>query len=69
MRLPHDGLRLAAWRDPIGACDVDDELRRLGHQLEALDNLIAADRALWTAGPSARSLLPGATLLADPLSR
>ena len=55
------------WRrgnDPITVADVEQELYRLEKQLEALD-LLATTRHAWTAGPSARSLLPGATLLAD----
>lgn len=57
------------WRrggELIGTQDVERELRRLSGQLQALD-LITRTRSLWTAGPSARSLLPGATLLADLL--
>ncbi len=55
------------WRrgnDPITVADVDRELYRLENQLAALD-LLATTRLAWTAGPSAHSLLPGATLLAD----
>lgn len=55
------------WRrgnDPITVADVEHELYRLDTQLEAMD-LLATTRPAWTAGPSARSLLPGATLLAD----
>jgi hypothetical protein len=44
--------------------DVEHELYRLENQLEALD-LLATTRPAWTAGPSARSLLPGVALLAD----
>ena len=51
---------------PIITRDVEDELRRLAHQLHALD-LITRTRSVWSAGPSARSLLPGANLLADLL--
>lgn len=51
---------------PITTRDVEDELRRLSHQLQALD-LITTTRSVWSAGPSARSLLPGANLLADLL--
>jgi hypothetical protein len=51
---------------PITTRDVEHELRRLSHQLQALD-LITATRSVWSAGPSARSLLPGANLLADLL--
>lgn len=51
---------------PITTHDVERELHRLSHQLEALD-LIANNRSLWRPGPSVRSLLPGATLLADLL--
>ena len=51
---------------PISIRDVEDELRSLSHQLQALD-LITATRSVWSAGPSARSLLPGANLLADLL--
>ena len=51
---------------PITTQEVERELRRLSHQLEALD-LIATTWSLWNPGPSARSLLPGAALLADLL--
>jgi hypothetical protein len=51
---------------PITTRDVEDELRPLSHQLQALD-LITTTRSVWSAGPSARSLLPGANLLADLL--
>lgn len=51
---------------PITTGDVEDELRSLSHQLQALD-LITRNRSEWSAGPSARSLLPGANLLADLL--
>ena len=57
------------WRrggEPITTHDIERELRRVSAQLQALD-LIVRDRSLWNAGPSARSLLPGATLLADLL--
>jgi hypothetical protein len=49
---------------PITPGDVEDELHRLSHQLQALD-LIERDARMWSAGPSARSLLPTAALLAD----
>ena len=49
---------------PITTHDVESELHRLSDQLQALD-LIDQNRSLWSPGPSARSLLPGATLLAD----
>lgn len=52
--------------EPITTRDVEDELRNLAHQLQALD-LITRTRSEWSAGPSARSLLPGANLLADLL--
>ncbi|MGH3366215.1 MAG: plasmid pRiA4b ORF-3 family protein [Nocardioidaceae bacterium] len=51
---------------PITTHDVERELHRLSHQLQALD-LIATTRSQWNTGPSARSLLPGSTLLADLL--
>lgn len=51
---------------PITIRDVQDELYNLAHQLQALD-LIARTRSEWSPGPSARSLLPGANLLADLL--
>ncbi len=51
---------------PITTRDVEDELRILAHQLQALD-LITRSRSEWSPGPSARSLLPGANLLADLL--
>ena len=55
------------WRrgsDPITVADVEQELYRLAHQLAALD-LLATSWHAWTAGRSARSLLPGVALLAD----
>ena len=55
------------WRrgsDPITVTDVQHDLYRLAHQLAAVDMLGAISPA-WTAGPAARSLLPGVTLLAD----
>ncbi|SNR54068.1 pRiA4b ORF-3-like protein [Blastococcus mobilis] len=55
------------WRrgnDPITVTDVQHDLYRLAHQLAAVDMLAAISPA-WTAGPSARSLLPGVALLAD----
>jgi len=58
-----------AWHrgdDPVTAGDVARSLDAMTHRLEALD-LVEVPRALWSAGPSARSLLPGATLLADLL--
>ncbi|MEZ5098143.1 MAG: hypothetical protein R2731_19965 [Nocardioides sp.] len=51
---------------PLTTRDVQDELYTLSHQLQALD-LIARTRSEWSPGPSARSLLPGANLLADLL--
>lgn len=51
---------------PIATRDVEDELRNLAHQLQALD-LITRSRSEWSPGPSARSLLPGVNLLADLL--
>ena len=53
-------------RQPITAHDGEGELHHLSGQLQALD-LIDRDRSFWSAGPSARSLLFGATLLADLL--
>jgi hypothetical protein len=50
--------------EPLTVQDVERELYRLSRQLEALD-LIATTSSLWNPGPSARSLLPGANLLAD----
>lgn len=61
------GLLGHGWQcggQPITALDVERELHRLRDQLQALD-LITRNRSLWSPGPSARSLLPGATLLAD----
>lgn len=55
------------WRrgeDPITAHDVERTLRAMSHQFQALD-LIEVNRSVWSPGESARSLLPGATLLAD----
>jgi hypothetical protein len=61
------GLLGHGWQrggQPLTAHDVESELHRLSDQLQAFD-LIDKKRASWRAGPSARSLLPGATLLAD----
>lgn len=61
------GLLGHGWQrgcQPITAHDVERELHRLSDQLQALD-LIDRDRSSWSPGPSARSLLPGATLLTD----
>lgn len=55
------------WRrgsDPISVTDVQRDLYRLAHQLAALD-MLANTWTAWTAGPSARSVLPGVALLAD----
>jgi hypothetical protein len=57
------------WRrgtEPITAKDLERELYRLAHSLTALD-LVANTWPEWRAGPSARSLLPGASLLANIL--
>jgi hypothetical protein len=51
---------------PITTRDVEDELRHLAHQLQALD-VITRTRSEWSPGASARSMLPGANLLADLL--
>src|SRR5215213_4809103 len=61
------GLLGHGWQldgQPIAAHDVERELHRLSAQLEALD-LITSNWSSWSPGRSARSLLPGATLLAD----
>ena len=63
------GLLGHGWQrggQPITTHDVERELHRLSDQLQALD-LITISRSSWSPGPSARSLLPGATLLADLL--
>lgn len=55
------------WRrseNAITAHDVERTLRAMSHQLQALD-LVEVNRSVWSPGASARSLLPGATLLAD----
>jgi len=55
------------WRrgeGPLTAHDVEHALRGMSHQLQALD-LVEINRSLWSPGPSVRSLLPAATLLAD----
>ncbi len=72
MQVPHlaaeiFGLLGHGWQrggQPISAHDVERELHRLSDQLQALD-LIDRNRSSWSPGPSARSLLPGAALLAD----
>ncbi len=50
--------------DPLTARDVQNSLGAISHQLQALD-LVEVSWPVWSAGPSARSLLPGSTLLAD----
>jgi hypothetical protein len=50
--------------EPITVRDVERELRRLSHEMEALD-LVDNTRLTWAPGPSVRSLLPRAALLAD----
>ncbi|MDP9240592.1 MAG: plasmid pRiA4b ORF-3 family protein [Actinomycetota bacterium] len=55
------------WGSPEGSLrplDVERTLRVLSCELEALD-LVEVTRSVWSPGPSARSLLPRATLLAD----
>jgi len=55
------------WRrgsDPVAVAVVERELYRLAHQRSAVDTL-ATTWPAWTAGRSARSLLPGVALLAD----
>jgi hypothetical protein len=52
---------------PLTVADVRSSIDRLGAALEALD-LVTAVRRRWLAGPSARTLLPRATILAQLLS-
>lgn len=49
---------------PITVRDIDESLVRARHEWAGLD-LITTDRQAWAPGPSARSLLPGATTLGD----
>lgn len=49
--------------EPITTRDVENELYLRSHELQGLD-LITTTRSQWSPGPSARSLLQGATLLA-----
>jgi hypothetical protein len=53
---------------PLRVADVESAIGRLGAQLEALD-LVEGDWRTWRAGPSARTLLPRATALAELWSR
>ena len=62
--LPLLGHRWSRGSEPITARDVRSELRRIGHQLEALDMVVDAGR-LWQPGPSILTVLPGVALLAD----
>lgn len=50
---------------PLTEADVQSQLRYLGAQLEALDLIDRGDRRIWRAGPSARTLLPRITALAQ----
>jgi hypothetical protein len=65
IRLDHEINTARSWFKPDEFSTVIVE-RRMSEQLEALD-LIARTGSSWAAGPSARSLLPGANLLADGL--
>lgn len=62
--LPMMGYGWQRGGEPLITRDTERELRRLSAQLQALD-LIARNRSSWSPGPSARSLLPGAKLLAN----
>jgi Plasmid pRiA4b ORF-3-like protein len=54
---------------PLIEEDVDAELHRISAQLEALDLIAVTGLWSWSAGPSARSLLPPTAPLADLLAR
>lgn len=61
---PQLGFRWSVDGRALTEADVSRMLNRLSSTLEALD-LVEADHRTWRAGPSARSLLPGATALAQ----
>jgi hypothetical protein len=48
---------------PLAGADVASQLNGMSAELRALD-LLGGDRKTWEAGPSARTLLPRATMLA-----
>jgi hypothetical protein len=50
---------------PIGAQDVHMAIARQSPIMKGLDLIDNADWRAWTTGPSALSLLPGATMLAQ----
>lgn len=65
---PRLGWGWSAAGRPVEVRDVEQELHRLSATLRALDLVRVLDEGPypweWTAGPSARTLLPGAALLA-----
>lgn len=60
---PMLGYGWGSSRGPLTLADVTASLWRASHEWESLD-LIATEHRAWRAGPSARSLLPGAAGLA-----
>jgi hypothetical protein len=62
--LPEIGNRWTIDGRQITADDARSAAHRVAPLMQALD-LVAATRPAWSAGPSARSLLPGATLRAE----
>jgi Plasmid pRiA4b ORF-3-like protein len=65
---PFLGHRWAVNGQPMTVQDVKSSLYRLHSTLEGLD-LMEADQGNWAPGPSARTLIPGATALAHLWSK
>jgi hypothetical protein len=61
------GDRWAVNGRPMTTADLSSQLHEVSPELRALD-LLGGDWQTWEAGPSARTLLPRATMLAHLLS-
>jgi hypothetical protein len=56
------------WRldgQPVTAQDLRTAISRQSPMMQGLDLIDTSNRHAWTVGPSAQSLLPGATMLAE----
>jgi len=66
---PMLGHRWSRGGQPLTEPDTRTQLSRISSVLCGLDLVVKPDWSIWRAGPSARSLLPGATALAELLTR